>query len=73
MSTEIICSLIALIGTLGGSFGGILVSCKLSNYRIGELEKKIEKLNMVLDKIANIELHLAVLEERIETLEESKK
>lgn len=72
MSTEIICSLIALVGTFGGSLGGILVSSKLSNYRIEQLEKKIEKLNMVLDKIANIELHLAVLDERIETLEGKK-
>lgn len=72
MSTEIICSLIALVGTLGGSLGGILVSSKMSNYRIEQLEKKIEKLNAALDKIAKIELHLAVLDERIDNLEGKK-
>lgn len=72
MTTEIICSLLALLGTLGGSLGGILVSNRLSNYRIEQLEKKIEKLNTALEKIANIELHLAVIDERIDTLEGKK-
>lgn len=69
MAVEIICSLIALVGTFGGSLGGIVVSSKLSNYRIEQLERKIEKLNNALEKIANIEMHLAVLEERVDTLE----
>lgn len=73
MATEIIVALIALVGTLGGSLGGILVSSKLANYRIEQIEKEIKELKAIFDKIANIELHLAVLEERIETLEESKK
>ncbi len=72
MATEIVVAFIALIGTLGGSLGGILVSSKLSNYRIDQLEKKIEKLNNTLDKIANIEMHLAVLEERVDALENKK-
>lgn len=72
MTTEIICSLLALLGTLGGSLGGILVSNRLSNYRVEQLEKKIEKLNTALEKIANIELHLAVIDERIDTLEGKK-
>lgn len=72
MTTEIICSLLALLGTLGGSLGGILVSNRLSNYRVEQLEKKIEKLNTALEKIANIELHLAVIDERIDMLEGKK-
>lgn len=68
MSNEII----ALVGTIIGSLGGILVSSKMSNYRIEQLEKKIEELKQILDRIANIELHLAVLDERIDTLEGKK-
>ena len=30
----------SLIGTLAGTFGGILVSSKLTNFRIEQLEKK---------------------------------
>lgn len=40
MSETIIVSLISLIGTLGGTFGGILVANKLTNYRI-EKQKKV--------------------------------
>ena len=31
----------SLVGTLAGTFGGILVSNKLTTYRIEQLEKKV--------------------------------
>ena len=31
----------SLVGTLAGTFGGILVSNRLTNYRIEQLEKKV--------------------------------
>lgn len=40
MSDTIIVAILSLIGTLAGTFGGILVSNKLTNYRIAQLEKK---------------------------------
>ena len=36
-------AVISLIGTLAGSITGILVSNKLSTYRIEQLEKKVDK------------------------------
>ena len=39
--TDIIVALIALIGTLGGSLGGILVSSKMTNYRLQQLEGRV--------------------------------
>lgn len=41
MNAEIIISLVSLLGTLAGSLGGILVSSKLTNYRIEQLEKRL--------------------------------
>lgn len=41
---EIIVALIALIGTLGGSLGGILVSSKMTNYRLQQLENRVATL-----------------------------
>lgn len=51
MSAEIIVSFISLIGTLGGSMAGILVSNKLTTYRIGELEKKLDKYANNVDEM----------------------
>lgn len=69
MPTEIAVALITLVGSTIGAIISAMISNKISAYRIGELEKKIEKLNNTLDKIARIEMHLAVLEERVDTLE----
>lgn len=41
MTEAIIVALISLVGTLAGSLGGILVSSKLTNYRIEQLEKRL--------------------------------
>ena len=43
MSNEILIALFSLLGTLVGSGGGILVSNKLVNYRLDQLEKKVDK------------------------------
>lgn len=47
MTNEVIVGLLSLSGTLCGTFAGILTSTKLSNYRIEQLEKKVEKHNSV--------------------------
>ena len=43
MSNDILIALLALVGTLVGSGSGILISNKLVNYRIEQLEEKIDK------------------------------
>ena len=65
MSESVIVALLALIGTLGGTFGGILTANKLTNYRIAELEKKVEKHNGIIERVYNLEKHEAVIEEEI--------
>ena len=41
MDSNVIVALISLLGTLGGSLGGILVSSKLTNYRLQQLENRV--------------------------------
>ena len=65
MSDAIIVAILSLIGTLAGTFGGILVSNKLTNYRIAQLEKKVEKHNTVIERVYNLERQEAVIEETI--------
>lgn len=65
MNDAILVAVISLVGTLGGSFGGILTANKLTNYRIQQLEKKVEKHNKVIERVYNLEKNEAVMEEEI--------
>ena len=50
MNDVIVVAIISLVGTLGGTFGGILTASKLTNYRIEQLEKQVEKHNSVVER-----------------------
>lgn len=65
MSDTVFVALLSLIGTLGGTFGGILTANKLTNYRIEQLEKKVEKHNKVVERVYVLEKDKAVIEEEI--------
>ena len=64
MSETVIVSLISLIGTLGGTLGGILVSNKLTNYRLEQLEKKVNEHNSLVKRTYELEARDKVFEER---------
>jgi alcohol dehydrogenase YqhD (iron-dependent ADH family) len=68
MSDTVIVALLSLVGTLGGSLFGILTANKLTNYRIQQLEEKVEKHNKVIERVYNLEKHEAVIDEEIEQL-----
>lgn len=65
MTDSIIVAILALVGTLGGSLFGILAANKLTNYRIEQLEKKVEKHNSVIERVYLLEKHEAVIDEEI--------
>ena len=67
--TEIIVALIALIGTLCGSLGGVLVSSKMTNYRIQQLENKVAEHNNFARRMPVVEEQIKVANHRIEDLE----
>ena len=69
MSSEIIVALISLLGTLGGSLGGILVSLKMTNYRLQQLENKVAEHNNFARRMPVIEEQIKVANHRIEDLE----
>lgn len=64
MSETVIVSLISLIGTLGGTLGGILVSNKLTNYRLEQLEKKVNEHNSLVKRTYELEAKDRIFEER---------
>ena len=65
MEPEIVVALLSLVGTLGGSFLGVLASNKLINYRIQQLEKKVEKHNNLITRTFRLEQQVALLDERV--------
>ena len=69
LSTELWVALFALAGTLTGSFTGILVANKLVNYRLEQLEKKVEKHNNFVERIAMAENDIKIINHRIDDLE----
>lgn len=66
--SEIITAVIALVGSLCGTFGGIVVSSKLTNYRIEQLEKKVEKHNQLVDRVYSLERADKVEEEKLKVI-----
>ena len=65
MSETIIVGILSLIGTLVGSLGGVLAANRLTNYRIEQLEKKVERHNQVVERVYKLEKDEAVIEEEI--------
>lgn len=55
MSSTIIIAILSLCGTCFGSIAGIMTANKLTNYRIGELEKKVDKHNNVIERVTILE------------------
>lgn len=61
MDSTIIVAAFSFAGTLFGTIGGIIASSKMINYRIEQLEKKVDKHNKfaermpVLEKIVEID------------------
>ncbi len=69
MSTEIIVAIVSFAGTLVGTFGGIVTSTRLTDFRIRALEKRVEKHNTFITRIPVIEEQIKVSNHRIDDLE----
>ncbi len=69
MTSEIIVAAIAFCGTLCGTFGGIITANKLTNYRIAQLERKVEKHNNAIERLYIVEEKVKVANKRIDDLE----
>lgn len=65
MPAEVITAALSLVGTLVGTLGGIALSSNLTNYRIEQLEKKVEKHNNLITRTYKLEQDFAVMDERV--------
>lgn len=76
MDSNIVVALIAFAGSAIGTFGGILTTQKLTQYRIAQLEKKVDEYNNVKTRTTELEawktsvsIEIDELKHKIEKLE----
>ena len=50
MTSEIVVALLGLLGTLSGSFLGVVAANKLTQYRLQQLEEKVNKHNNIIER-----------------------
>ena len=55
MDNTIVVALITFVGSALGTFGGIVTSQKLTQYRIEQLEKKVDEYNNVKTRTTELE------------------
>jgi len=67
VSEGVLVALLSLLGTLGGAFGGIMVANRLVNYRLEQLEKKVDQHNLLIDRMYCAEKRLDVMGEQLKT------
>jgi hypothetical protein len=72
MDADIVVALLALIGTITGSLGGIVVSGKLTAYRIEQLERRVQEHNNFARRMPVMEEQIKVINHRIDDLERSE-
>ena len=65
----IITGILALFGSLAGTFGGIMTSSRLTGYRIEQLEKKVdtyvESHNGIMSRVIMLEDNDKLFEEKL--------
>lgn len=63
--SAIVVAMMALVGTLGGSFLAHRKSAALLDYRLKQLEKKVDLHNKVVERTYRLEEHEALLNEKM--------
>lgn len=65
MQTELIVAGMSLLGTLAGTFAGVYVTGSVTQYRIKQLEEKVNKHNNLIERMYGAEQKITVLDERV--------
>lgn len=59
VQTEIIVALLGLLGTIAGSFLGVVAASRLTNFRLQMLEEKVNKHNNLIERTFILEGQVA--------------
>lgn len=69
MDSTVLVGILSFLASIIGTFSGILVSGKLTNYRLEQLELKVEKHNNLIERTYILEEKMKVANHRIYDLE----
>ncbi len=69
MNGELLVGILSFVGTLIGSLSGVIASAKLTNFRLAQLEKKVDKHNNFAERLPVVEEKLKGSEHRLSDLE----
>lgn len=70
MNETILVALIACAGTLLGSLFGVLASAKLTNYRLEQLERRVEQHNNLIERMTAVEASVRSAHHRLDSVEQ---
>jgi len=59
---------LSLLGTLVGSFSGIIAANKLVNYRLQQLEQKVQAHNNLVERTYHLESEIELVHEQMKVL-----
>lgn len=68
MDSGVLTAILSCAGTAIGALGGVLASARLTNYRIQQLEKKVEAHNNLIVRTYELESWRRVCEEKIKVI-----
>ena len=68
MGSDIIVALLSFAGTALGSLFGIVAASKLTNFRLAQLEKKVDKHNGLVERTYKLEGRMTEAEHDIRDL-----
>lgn len=78
MANEVLVAIISFAGTAVGSIVAVVTANSLTNFKIEELRKQVEKHNTIVDRVYKLEAsdqvrteEIKVINHRIEDLEKS--
>lgn len=73
MSETIMAAIISLCGSGIGALAGILVSARLTSYRLSLLEERVNKHNTIIERTYALEEKMTVTDYRLSNIESEVK
>ena len=68
MTEAVVVAAMSLLGTLLGSLAGVVTSSKLVNYRLEQLERKVQAHNNLIERTFQLEAAQALQAQRLDRL-----